>query len=254
MTILGIGGILNDAACAILKDGKLAAAVEEKKIARRSTSGELPEQSLAACLELAEVKAESVECVAVARPFADTPGASLHLQIRSQFPNSRLVVVEHHSAHAASAFYPSPFERATVLTLDRIGDLRCGAVWSGDGTRLSLEQELYYPDPLGDVYGRVTALLGFVPNADEHKVQWLSTSGDSRFVGLFEEILGTGQLPRIDRSYFDSDRSGRGEFSAKFYQQLGMEDGSAVPANLRAHVAAGLQRAVENTALRMAGD
>src|SRR6185369_3360604 len=114
MTILGIGGILNDAACAILKDGKLAAAVEEKKIARRSTVGELPEQSLAACLELARVGASGIDCVAVARPFSDGPDSSLHLQIRSRFPNSRLVVVEHHAAHAASAFYPSGFESATV--------------------------------------------------------------------------------------------------------------------------------------------
>jgi carbamoyltransferase len=256
MTILGIGGILSDAACAILKDGKLAAAVEEKKIGRRSTTGEIPEQSLAACLDLARVDAQSVECVALARPFGDGPGSSLHLQIRARFPNSRLVVVEHHAAHAASAFYPSPFERATVLTIDRMGDFRCGGIWHGEGNKLRLDKELYYPDSLGDLYGRATELLGFTPNADEHKVQWLSTSGDDRYVNLFEEILGGGKnaLPRIDRSYFDSDRLGRGEFSAKFYQKLGLEDGTSVPAGLRAHVAAGLQRAIENTVLRMAGD
>ena len=256
MTILGIGGILSDSACAILKDGRLAAAVEEKKLARRSTAGELPEQSLAACLDLAEVNADSVECVALARPFGDGPGASLHLQIRARFPNSRLVVVEHHAAHAASAFYPSPFETATVLTLDRMGDFRCGGVWRGENNHLHLDKELYYPDSLGDLYGRVTALLGYTPNADEHKVQWLSTGGDDRFVGLFEEILGGGTdaLPRINRSYFDSDRLERGEFSGKFYEKLGIEDGAAVPAALQPHVAAGIQRATENTVLRMAGD
>jgi carbamoyltransferase len=256
MTILGIGGILSDAACAILKDGKLSAAVEEKKIARRSSAGGLPEQSLAACLDLAQVNAQSVECVALARPFADGPESSLHRQIRAQFPGSRLVVVEHHTAHAASAFYPSPFEKATVLTLDRVGDFRCGGVWHGEGTQLRLDNELYYPDSLGNLYGRVTALLGFTPNADEHKVQWLSTAGNDQFVGLFEEILGAGTdaLPRIDSSYFDSDRLGRGEFSTKFYQKLGIEEGASVPARLQAHIAAGVQRAIENTALRMAGD
>ncbi len=256
MTILGIGGILSDAACAILKDGKLAAAVEEKKLARQSTSGELPERSLAACLELAKVDAQDVECVALARPFGDGPESSLHLQIRALLPNSRLVVVEHHAAHAASAFYPSPFESATVLTLDRIGDFRCGGVWRGEGNELDLDKELYYPDSLGDLYGRVTELLGFRPNADEHKVQWLSTAGDDRFVSLFEEILGGGAdpMPRIDRTYFDSDRQGRGEFSTKFYRQLGVEEGAAIPAALQAHVAAGIQRATESTVLRMAGD
>jgi len=255
MTILGIGGILSDAACAILKDGKLAAAVEEKKLARRSTAGELPEQSIAACLDLANVKAEAVECVALARPFGDGPGAALHLQIRARLPHSRLVVVEHHAAHAASAFYPSPFEAATVLTLDRMGDFRCGGIWRGEKTHLHLDQELYYPDSLGDLYGRVTALLGYAPNADEHKVQWLSTAGDNRFVSLFEDILGGAgaRLPRIDRSYFDSDRLGRGEFSAKFYEQLGIEEGATIPTVLQPHVAAGIQRAIEQTVLRMAG-
>ncbi len=258
MIILGIGGILNDAACAILKDGKLAAAAEEKKIARRSASGELPEQSIAACLALAKVDANSVDCVALARPFVEGPDSSLHLQIRAQFPNSRLVVVEHHTAHAASAFYTSPFENAAVLTLDRMGDFRCGARWRGEGNHLHLEKELYYPDSLGDLYGRVTELLGFTPNADEHKVQWLSASGDNQFVSLFEEILGVSSnvdsWPRIDRSYFDSDRLGRGEFSAKFYQRIGIDDGAAIPRKLREHLAAGVQRAIENTVLRMAGD
>jgi carbamoyltransferase len=256
MTILGIGGILSDAACAILKDGKLAAAVEEKKLARRSAGGELPEQSIAASLSLAKCDAGSVDCVALARPFGGGPGSELHLQIRARFPNSRLVVVEHHTAHAASAFYTSPFENATVLTLDRVGDFRCGGLWRGEGNQLRLEKELYYPDSLGDLYGRVTALIGFAPNADEHKVQWLSASGDNRFVALFETILGADAdgWPRIDRGYFDGNRLGRGEFSAKFYEQIGVEDGDPVPETLRPHLAAGVQRAIENTLVRMAGD
>jgi carbamoyltransferase len=94
--------------------------------------------------------------------------------LRARFPNSRIVVVEHHTAHAASAYYPSPFEEATVLTLDRAGDFRCGTRWHAAGTQLSLERELYYPDSLGDLYGRVTELLGFRANLEEHKVQWLS--------------------------------------------------------------------------------
>ena len=89
-----------------------------------------------------------------------------------------LVLVEHHTAHAASAYFASPFQEAAVLTLDRMGDFRCGARWLGEGNELRLEKELYYPDSLGDLYGRVTELLGFRANAEEHKVQWLSTAGD----------------------------------------------------------------------------
>ena len=83
-------------------------------------------------------------------------------------------MVEHHLAHAASAYYPSPFDEATVLTLDRGGDFRCGSRWHARGTQMSLEHEQYLPDSIGDLYGRVTELLGFEANVDEHKVQWLS--------------------------------------------------------------------------------
>ncbi len=123
------------------------------------------------------------------RPFAAGPEAALHLQLRARFPHSRIVVVEHHAAHAASAYYPSPFEEATVLTLDRAGDFRCGTRWRAVGTQLTLEKELYYPDSLGDLYGRVTELLGFRANLEEHKVQWLSASGDDRYRDLFLEIM-----------------------------------------------------------------
>ena len=87
-----------------------------------------------------------------------------------------MVMVEHHAAHAASAYYPSPFEEATVLTLDRDGDFRSAARWHASGNQLQLEKDLYYPDSLGDLYSRVTELLGFTAGADEHKVQWLSAA------------------------------------------------------------------------------
>jgi carbamoyltransferase len=253
MVILGIGGILDDAACAVLKDGKLAAAAEQKKVGRRHIPGELPDEAIAACLRLAGTDAERVDCVAVVRPFSEGPESEHHLQLRSRFPNCRFVVVEHHAAHAASAFYPSGFDDATVLTLDRSGDFRCGAKWHASGNELSLEKELYFPDSLGDVYGRITELLGFQSNVDEHKVQWLSASGDSRYVGVFEEILG-GDWPRLDRSWFDSNLLAMGGWSSRFFDALGLKQNQPVPASQAAHVAAGLQRALERAVARMAGD
>lgn len=259
MVILGIGGILGDAASAILKDGQLVAAAEELKLigrgARWGRRGELPEHSISACLSLAGIKPDQVDCVAAVRPVSTGPAGPFHLQLRSWFPHGRIAVIEHHNAHAAAAFYPSPFEEATVLTLDRMGDLRCGARWHAAGNSLTLEVESLYPDSLGDLYGRVTRLLGFQPNADEHKVQWLSVSGDDRFRDLFLEIIGSGNggWPRIDRSFFDAERLTHGGFSAKFYRALGLPDGAPVPAPLRASVAAGMQKALECTVLQMAG-
>src|SRR5437667_1456447 len=109
MIILGIGGILGDAAAAIVKDGQLVAAVEEVKVTRQHRVGALPDASIASCLAMAGAKPKDVESVAVVRPLPTGPETGLHLQLRARFPNSRLVLVDHHAAHASSAFYPSPF-------------------------------------------------------------------------------------------------------------------------------------------------
>ena len=255
MIILGIGGILGDAASAILKDGELVAAVEESKLVRRrirwSSGGEMPEQSIVTCLELAGVKPAEVDAVAIVRPIPET---GFHLKLREQFPASRIMVLEHHLAHAASAYYPSPFDEATVLTLDRGGDFRCGSLWHARGTQLTLDQEQYLSDSLGDLYGRVTELLGFNANEDEHKVQWLSASGDERYRDLFLEILCLSDSgPRIDRSFFSTERLKHGGFGARLYEGLGLKDGEPIPEAMRPHVAAGIQKAVEAAAIRMAG-
>ena len=263
MIILGIGGILGDAAAAILRNGELVAAVEESKLVRRrlnwgGASG-LPEHSIAMCLQLAGVKPPEVDAVAVARPV---PDSDFYAQLRAQFPTSRLSVVEHHLAHAASAYFASPFDEATVLTLDRGGDFRCGSRWLAQGPRMTLEQEYYAPDSPGDLYGRVTELLGLEANSDEHKVQWMSMRGDDRYKDLFLEILAlSGNGPRLDRSYFASQRFSRGGFSARFYDRLGLRPEEAeaeagaevIPEAMRPHIAAGIQRAVEAAVIRMAG-
>ena len=147
-------------------------------------------ESIATCLELAGVRPDQVDCVAVVRPIPAAQESSLHLNLRARFPQSRMALIDHHRAHAASAFYASPFDEATVLVLDRHGDFRCGSRWhAADGRLLRLEKELYSPDSLGELYGRVTELLGFNANADEHKVQWLSAAGADGHRELFLEIL-----------------------------------------------------------------
>jgi carbamoyltransferase len=252
MKILGIGGIGGDAASVILNDGVVTAAVEESKLDRGHKHGGLPTASIAACLRLSHLKAEQIDYVALVRPRA--ADARMHLTLRDHFPHSRMALVEHHTAHAASAFFASPFADATVLTLDRAGDLRCGARWRGEGRHLSLESEFFYPDSFGDLYGRVTELLGFHARGDEHKVQWMGASGDDRFVPLFTEVIGeTDGGPRFNRSFFDAGRLSHGGFSAAFYGRLGLQDLEAVPDELRAHVAAGAQRAIEQAVIEFAG-
>ena len=255
MIVLGLGGLLGDTASAIIKDGELIAAIEESKLVRRRMHwggrDPLPERSMEMCLSLAGVKADQVDYVAVVRPV---PEADFHLKLRARFPSSRLTVVEHHVAHAASAYFASPFDEATVLTLDRSGDFRCGSRWQGRGSRMTLEYEQYFPDSLGEIYSRVTRLLGFEANVDEHKVQWLSVSGDDRFRDLFLEVLNASETGlRVDRRFFSTERPQQGGFGPRFYERLGIADGAPIPEHLRAHVAAGIQRAVERAAIKLAG-
>ena len=251
MVILGLGGLLRDAACAVIKDGKLEAAIEEAKLTRGLGPGGLPQASIAACLRLAGAAPQEVDCVAIVRPFARGPESVFHVALRDQFPNSEIVVVEHHLAHAASAFYASPFEEATVLTLDHAGDFCCGARWNAHANGLQIDKAWYYPDSLGRLYGAVTELLGFRAGADEHKVQWLSASGDDRYAGLFREIVS--DAARLEASFFDGHRVANGGFSARFYQSLGLADGSSIPPAMAPAVARGLQKTIEDTVLALAG-
>jgi len=244
MNILGIGGLPAEGSAVLIRESRIVAAIEEAKVSRRRETRSVPEAAIRECLRLANLKASDVHTVAIARPFAQ---ATLPLELRSQFTNARIVLVEHHHAHAASAYYASPFLDATVLTLDRMGDLRCGSKWRGEKDVLTLESESFYPDSLGDIYSRVTALLGFAPGADEHKVQWLSTAGAPEFGDLFGQMLGAG--PSVDRSFLDS----QGGFSAKFYAALGLADRAAIPDVMRANIASSIQTAVTKVALTIAG-
>jgi len=242
MVILGLGGILGDAACAVLKDGELRAAIEEAKLTRAVTPGAIPHSAINECLRIAGTSREQVDCVAIARPFAQGPESVFHLALRDHFPKSEIVVVEHHVAHAASAFFASPFENATVLTLDHAGDFRCGARWHASGTELHLEKEWYYPDSLGRLYRAVTQLLGYRPGADEHKVQWLSTSGDHSLTPLFREILSDSA--RLDPTFFDAS----GALGPRFFERLTSRQFSQTA------LAAGLQRVIEDTVSTLAGE
>jgi carbamoyltransferase len=255
MIIVGLGGLLREPAAAILRDGRLVAAVEQKKLARHIEPGELPEESVQAVLKMAGADAAQADTVAIARPFGDRGDSRLQLEVRDRFPKARVVVVEHHVAHAASAYFASPYDNAAVLTLDRSGDFRCGARWRAHGTRIELEEEIFFPDSLGDLYSRVTELLGFEPRSEEHKVQWLSAFAEPDLAGVFSQMLiREGAGLRLDRRYFDADRLGRGGFSARFYHEIGLEDEAEITERWRARIAAGLQAAVERFVIEMAGE
>ncbi len=186
MNILGIGGVLGGAAAVLIQDGRIAGAVEEIKLTRAEESGRIPAASIQSCLTMGGIAPADVDYVALARPLPT--GSALPIALR-MFPNARVVSIDHHAAHAASAYLVSPFERATVVTLDREGDLRCGAKWLGEGNRLTLEREILYPDSVGELYGMVTEALGMRARSDEHRVQWLAPTGTPRWSDNLREVL-----------------------------------------------------------------
>lgn len=256
MLLLGIGGWLHDGAAALMRDGRVVAAVEEEKLARERHRGGLPARAVSSGLELAGAGREAVDLVALVRPLGGGADTSFHLQLRTLFPNARLVVVDHHEAHAASAFFASPFEQAKVLTLDRQGDMRCGAVWTGEGTRLDAVEELHAPDSPAVVYSRVTRLLGFRAAREEHKVQWLSLTGTPAYRELFDAILGIDRQPAspsLDHSYFDPSRTSRGGFSDKFFARAGLDPAEELSDQTRRDLACSVHRSVEGSVLQLAG-
>jgi carbamoyltransferase len=254
-TIVGLGGLLSDPSCCVLKNGRIAAAVEQAKVSRQDRPGTFPDEALQLALQIAEVKPEQIDCVAVARRFAPASESLAQLQLQARFPQSEIAVVEHHHAHAASAYYCSPFLSAAVLSIDRAGDYQSAVLYAGEGTQLTPVRELYFPDSLGDLFNRVTDLLGFEPRADEHKVQWLSASGKPQYLPVFGKLLHRNESswPRFDRSYFDADRLTHGGFSARFFDECGIDPSQPLSASVRADLASSLQTAIGETVAAMLG-
>ena len=256
MLILGIGGWLHDGSAAVVLDGEYVAAMEEEKLLRQRHPGGFPDRAVTTCLKIAGARRKDVDIVALSKPLAAGKEASALLHLKTLFPNSKTVIVDHHTAHAAAAFFPSPYENSRVLTLDHHGDLCCGAIWQGAGNQLQAIDAIYYPDCPAALYSKVTELVGFQPDSEEHKVQWLSVTGEPRFKEMFQAILGMDRnsLPKLDHSYFDTGRTTHGGFSERFYRELDINFDELLGEGIKADVAASIQTAVTETVLRIAGE
>ena len=279
MLILGLSSFVHDPAAALLRDGVVESAVEENKLLRAPARG-LPERAIQFCLEQGGVGWRDLDAVVVAtRPWrawrrrlrmrlsqsvaspvagayyetrdsAELAGQLKQLRILRQRcgDSSKVLEMEHHLCHAASAFYPSPFERALVLTLDENGDGWSGLVASGEGSRLHPLRVMPFPHSLGWIYSQVTALLGFVSHAEEHKTQWLSLEGEPAYKQVFLDMFsrpGGGSLPRLNPAYFARGLKGSLAFSKKFYGAVGLDPAQreTLSEELRRSLASSLQHA-----------
>jgi carbamoyltransferase len=242
MRILGLSGYYHDSAAALVVDGKIVAAAQEERFTRKKHDARFPENALAYCLDQAGIGLEDVDYVAFYdKPFlkferlletylAFAPRGfasfrmALPVWIREKLFQKdllvkelkriaptvkwadRLLFTEHHESHAASAFFPSPFDEAVVLTMDGVGEWTTTSVAIGRGNRLDLVKELHFPHSLGLLYSAFTYYTGFMVNSGEYKVMGLAPYGEPKYVDLILKHLidlkedGTF---RIDQSYFD---------------------------------------------------
>jgi carbamoyltransferase len=238
VNILGIGGIRSQSAAVLISNGSIVAAVEQAKLTRDAEPVDLPFEAINECLQIGSLLPNDIDFIALARPLP--PGSDIPLAL-AKYQKARVVSIDHHEAHAASAYYASPFENATVITLDGEGDLRCGATWRGAGNTLELQSESLYPDSIGDLYGRVTHLLGMRRRSEEHRVQWLAALGEPRFQATFDQIISGHNF---DQEFFE----GHG-FSSKFFSHIGLQN---MAAGDRIHFAASIQKTLEEYVLRLA--
>jgi len=218
--ILGISAFYHDSAAALVVDGRIVAAAQEERFTRKKHDHGFPQQAIAYCLGEAGIAAGELDYVA----FYDKPllkfdrlletyasfapagfrsfleamplwlNQKLHLprEMRKGLGGGyrkRFVFTEHHESHAASAFFPSPFERAAILTVDGVGEWATASYGRGEGHRIELTHTLEFPHSLGLLYSAFTYFAGFKVNSGEYKLMGLAPYGEPRYSDLILERL-----------------------------------------------------------------
>jgi carbamoyltransferase len=254
MRILGVSCYFHDAAAALLENGLLVAAAEEERFTRIKHDFGFPSRAIAFCLQQAGIRGADLDYVVFfEKPFikferilqtaiATVPRSSTvfrkamttwmldKLWIKSRIrdglaiPADRILFVEHHQSHAASAFYCSPFERAAVLTVDGVGEWATATTGVGSGTSLTLDGEIRFPHSLGLLYSAFTAFLGFEVNEGEYKVMGMAPYGVPSFqdeVWRLIDVAPDGSFA-LNLDYFEFQSSATRTFSTAFEKLFGL--------------------------------
>ena len=242
MNILGISAFYHDSAAALVQDGEIVAAAQEERFTRVRHDSAFPAQSVKYCLEAGGVTLKDIDHVV----FYDKPFLKFERLLETYlafaprgfrsfaaaFPvwsreklfqremlrddlarhmpgvdvSSKLMFTEHHQSHAASAFYPSPFKTAAILTMDGVGEWTTTSAGLGDGNTINIHREIHFPHSLGLLYSAFTYYLGFKVNSGEYKVMGLAPYGEPKYAKLIRdhliEIKPDGSF-RLNLDYFE---------------------------------------------------
>jgi carbamoyltransferase len=236
MNILGISAYYHDSAACLVRDGRIVAAAQEERFTRKKHDFRFPQHAIDYCLAEGGVSHDQLDIVA----FYDKPllkferiletylayapigfrlflmGLPLWLKQKLYTPREldlglhgryrgRYVFLEHHESHAASAFFPSPFQEAAILTLDGVGEWTTGSIGIGRGNEIKLIKELRFPHSLGLLYSAFTYFTGFKVNSGEYKLMGLAPYGEpiyrDRILEKLIDLKDDGSF-RMDMSYF----------------------------------------------------
>jgi carbamoyltransferase len=242
MRVLGISAFYHDSAAALIEDGQLVGAAQEERFTRKKHDAAFPEKAVQYCLDTAGIRMADVDYVAFYdKPFlkferlletylAYAPRGFnsfrmamplwlkeklfqktlLRDEMKKWQPDfdwqKRLLFGEHHQSHAASAFFPSPYEEAAVLCMDGVGEWATTSLAYGRGNKLEMLREIHFPHSLGLLYSAFTYYTGFKVNSGEYKVMGLAPYGEPRFKDLIlDKIVDLKEdgTFRLDQSYFD---------------------------------------------------
>ena len=291
--ILGISAYYHDSAAAIIKNGQIIAAAQEERFSRKKHDAGFPTQAILYCLQEAGINLTELSNIVfydkplvkferlletylayaprgfrsfmVAMPIWLKEKLYLKTTLKKEFSalaNIKipelppLLFTEHHQSHAASAFFPSPFEKAAVLCVDGVGEWATTSVWIGQGNQLKMQWEIDFPHSLGLLYSAFTYYTGFKVNSGEYKLMGLAPYGEAKYIHLILDHLidlkedGTF---RLDMSYFNYC-TGLTMTNKKFDQLFG---GPARKAETKISqrdmdIAASIQKVTELVILRLA--
>jgi carbamoyltransferase len=243
MRVLGLSAFYHDSAAALVCDGEIIAAAQEERFTRKKHDPNFPARATESCLKQAGITLNDIDLIAFYdKPllkferlletyvaFAPRGFKSFSMAIPvwlreklflknllvselaklggdKKDLESRLVFSEHHLSHAASAFFPSPFDEALVLTMDGVGEWATTSVALGNGQRLDVHKEIHFPHSLGLLYSAMTYYTGFKVNSGEYKVMGLAPYGEPRFadriIDQLMDLKPDGSF-RLDLSYFN---------------------------------------------------
>ena len=291
MNIIGLAGLCIDASSSLIKKNKVIAAIEEERLKRIKhvsiiQSGGIPKESLETCLKIGKINYKDIDHIGYFfQPYREFFSMSLfrfkksftspstmiyyfigyldnlrrHLALKKILQDKCSKKVKfhnfsHHLCHAASVYYPSPFEDSAILVIDAISEFESTSFYHAKGNNIKKILHYNFPNSLGFIYALITDHLGFRSNNDEYKVMGLASYGTPTYYDDLKKVIKIsedGEI-RLDYSYFNNQFRGKRYFNQKFINKFGpkREENEEIK-EIHCNIASSIQKILEETVIKM---